>query len=177
MKQSTSDEINHIMAQAKMMSESEKNCVINDLDVEQPLLYQTIFGQMNTSVAETNMGMSKLFEELCFYIIFFYYTTFGDSPIIENEEKWLGDNLSLLDSELKALSEENTMELVFREKLLERLVKRSKDSETQLELHKYINNKIQKHVYKNEVCIESVQLSTNLIFVIIRLMDELYKVK
>ena len=165
------------MTQAKMMSESEKHGVINDLDIEQPLLYKTIYEHMSISIAETNMGILKLFEELCFYIIFFYYTTFGDSPIIENEEKWLGDNLSLLDLELKALSEKNTMEFVFREQLLERLIKRSKNSETQLELHKYVNNKIQKYVSKNEVCTESVQLSTNLIFVIIRLMDELYKEK
>ena len=168
------DEINQILLQGKNLSESEVTSILDEFETEQPEIYQAIFAELSDGIVEVNQDMANLFLDLCFDIIWIYRKAFGKPPIIKKGEEWITNSLSLLDAELKSLSEYVPMDDSISTNLLGRFVKRSIESGVQMGLLEHLNIEVEKYASFKKERQSAIQVTNNLLFVIVRLMDELY---
>ena len=168
------DEINQILLQGKGLSESEVTSILDEFETVQPEIYQAIFGVLSDGIVEVNQDMADLFLDLCFDIIWIYRKAFGKPPIIKKGEEWITNSLSLLDAELKSLSEYVPMHDSIRTNLQGRFVKRSIESGVQMGLLEHLDIEVEKYASFKKERQSAIQLTNNLLFVIVRLMDELY---
>ncbi len=171
------NEINRILSQGRMLSEREVTAILDEFEREQPEIYQAIYGVLSDGIAEENHDMANLFLDLCFDIIWIYLKAFGKPPIMQNGENWIINSISLLDAEMKSLSEDIPMNEVFRRNLQRQFVERSVNSGIQMELLEYIEAEVRKYASFKKECLAAIQITNNLLFVIVRLMDELYRGK
>jgi len=172
------NEVNQIVLQGKSLSEREVTFILDEFESEQPAIYQAIFAELSDGIAEVNQDMANLFLDLCFDIIWVYRKAFGKPPIIKNGEEWITNSIALLDAELKSLSEYVPMHDSIRTNLQGRFVKRSIESGVQMGLLEHLDMEVKKYASFKKERQSAIQVTNNLLFVIIRLMDELYtKVK
>lgn len=120
--------------QGRMASEREITSMLDEFQEEQPEIYQAIFGELSDEIFEENSDMANLFLDLCCDIIWIYRKAFGKPPKAGRGEQWVLDSLSLLDTELKSLFEDISMNYKLRLRLQERFVKRSMESGVQMDL-------------------------------------------
>jgi hypothetical protein len=66
----TDRELYQAIAFAKSLDEKHGKQIMEQLQLDQPGLYQTIFGIFPTIIAEHNQEMACLFMDLCFDVIF-----------------------------------------------------------------------------------------------------------
>jgi hypothetical protein len=126
------NEINQILLQGKGLSEGEVSSILDEFETQQPEIYQAIFAELSDGIAEVNQEMANLFLDLCVDIIWIYRKAFGKPPTIKKREEWITNSLSLLDAELKSLSEDMPMHDSIRTNLQGRFVKRSIASGVQI---------------------------------------------
>ena len=163
--------------QGKNLSEREVTAILDEFEINQPEIYRAIYGEFSDGIMEENQDMGNLFLDLCFDIIWIYRKAFGKPPRIKDGEEWLITSLALLDTELKSLTEQIPMEKKFRDKLKTRFVNRAIESGVQMALFEYIDTEVEKYAsFKNER-LSAVHFTNNLLFIIVRLMDELYNRK
>lgn len=168
------NEINQILLKGKGLSESEVTSILDEFETVQPEIYQAIFGVLSDGIVEVNQDMADLFLDLCFDIIWIYRKAFGKPPTIKKGEEWITNSLSLLDAELKSLSEYVPMHDSIRTNLQGRFVKRSIESGVQMGLLEHLDIEVEKYASFKKERKSAIQLTNNLLFVIVRLMDELY---
>ena len=168
------NEINQILLKGKGLSESEVTSILDEFETVQPEIYQAIFGVLSDGIVEVNQDMADLFLDLCFDIIWIYRKAFGKPPIIKKGEEWITNSLSLLDAELKSLSEYVPMHDSIRTNLQGRFVKRSIESGVQMGLLEHLDIEVEKYASFKKERQSAIQVTNNLLFVIVRLMDELY---
>jgi hypothetical protein len=99
---------------------------------------------------------------------------FGKPPEVRDEEEWILRHLSLIDAELKSLTTEISMNDKFRDRLQRRFVRRSIEADVQLELLKYLEGEVLKYASFKKQRTRAVKITNNLLFVLVRLMGELY---
>jgi hypothetical protein len=170
----STNEVNQIVLQGKSLSEGEGTFILDEFESEQPEIYQAIFAELSDGIAEVNQDMANLFLDLCFDIIWVYRKAFGKPPIIEKGEEWITNSLALLDAELKSISEYVPMHDSIRKNLQGRFVKRSIESGVQTNLLEYLDLQVKKYASFKKKRKSAIQVTNNSLFVIVRLMDELY---
>ena len=168
------NEINQILLQGRDLSEGEVTSILDEFETQQPEIYQAIFAELSDGIAEVNQEMANLFLDLCFDIIWLYRKAFGKPPAINKREEWLTNSLSLLDAELKSLCEYRPMHDSIRTNLQRRFVKRSRASGVQMSLLEHLDREVEKYASFKKERQSAIQVTNNLLFVIVRLMDELY---
>lgn len=99
---------------------------------------------------------------------------FGKPSRAGKKEQPVLDSLSLLDSELKSLFEDIPMHEKLRLRLQGRSVKRSLDAGVQMELLEILDKEVKKYASFKKERHAAIPLTNNLLFVIVRLMDDLY---
>jgi hypothetical protein len=102
---------------------------------------------------------------------------FGKPPEVADEEQWVLTRLSLIDAELKSIMKEVPMSDKVRRKLQERFVKNSFESKIQLWLLQYLENEITKYASIDKKRAAASHLTKKLLFVLVRLMGDLYNSK
>ena len=171
------NEIDEMIFQGKSLSETEITAILDEFEKDQPEIYRAIYGEFSDGIMQENQDMGNLFLDLCFDIIWTYRKAFGKPPRIKNGEEWLMTSLSLLDAELKSLTDEIPMEEKFRNKLQERFVNRAIESGVQMALLKYLDIAVEKYASFKKERLSTVHVTNNLLFVIARLIDDLYNMK
>jgi hypothetical protein len=169
------NEINDILRESKVLPEKQATSILDEFESDHPEIYQAIFGDLSDGVAEINQDMANLFLDLCFDIIFIYRKVFGKLPRISNEEQCMVNSMSLLDAELKAISEDIPMEKSLRNRLQKRFINRSVESGIQMDLLNHLNTEVTKYASFNKKRQPAIYVTNNLLFVIVRLMDALYE--
>lgn len=178
MKTLSKTEVETIISQGKVLIEQEINYIIDVLQKEHPGVHRVIYGEPSDTIAFINKDMADLYLELSFDVVWLFYKAFGKLPTVQdNEEAWVKKKLSLLDAELKSLSKEFQMNGNFRNALQERFVTKSLNSEIQLALLQYLEKEVRKYVSFNKERSEASLLTTNLLFVLVRLFGDLYALK
>ncbi len=167
-------EINCILSDGKLLSGCEMTTILDEFENEQPEFYHAIYGRFSESIAEKNRDMANLFLDLCFDIIWIYRKAFGKPPILENGEEWMINAMSLLDAELKSLSENSPMNESLKSNLRTRLVKRSRDSAIQMEILEYLESEVIKYASFKKARLAASEATNNFLFVVTRIMAELY---
>ncbi len=170
-------EIEEIIYRGKSIPDYKITAILNELEKEHPGIYRVIYGEPSDTIAIINKDMANLYLELSFEVVWVFMEAFGKLPKVKNEEKWVVKNLSLIDSEMKSLTKEVPMDDKFRDTLRERFVKRSFESKIQLELLEYLETEITKYASFKSKRKPAIHLTNNLLFVLVRLMGDLHKMK
>lgn len=121
--------------------------------------------------------MAGLYLELCFDIVWTYRKAFGKPPRPFGGQQWVLDSLTLLDAELKSLSDDVPMDEVFRSTLQQRLIQRSIESGIQIELIQYLEREVQNYASFKKQRRGAIEITRSCLFVVVRLMDDLYSKK
>ena len=167
-------EVDGFVNEGRKLSEQAGTSILDEFERRQPPMYQAIFGELSDGVADVNTDMADLFLDLCFDIIFVYRTAFGTTPGKRRSKKWLEEKVALLDAELKALNTEDQMSRKFRQRLSSRFVERSVASGIQLELLGHLDEQVRRYASFQPSRKEAIHVTNNLLFVVVRLMDDIY---
>ncbi len=168
------NEITKIIQKGKTMSEKDAAAILDRFERDQPQFYQAIFGPLSDGIAELNLDMSCLFLDLCFDIILIYNKAFGNAPKNTKGKDWFNKKLSLLDLELQSISNDIPMSAKFKKRLSDRFVKRSIEAGVQLELFQYLDEQVKNYATFKSSRKKAIHITNNLLFVIVRLMDDIY---
>ena len=85
--------------------------------------------------------------------------------------------LSLLDLELKSLSDEVLMDEAFRTNLQKRFIDRFIAAGEQIELLQYLDGEVRKYASFKRERSTVIDATNNLLFMVVRLMDDMYNKK
>jgi hypothetical protein len=171
----TDRELYQALEYAKSMDESAGRKILEQFQIDQTALAQTIFGIFPAVIAEQNQDMANLFMDLCFDVICVYSQAFGLLPSQkEMDLDWLEKQAMLLDAELQSLMTDKDMDEKIREKLQDRLRQRSLDETGQMGLVNFMNAAIDDFASENPVRVPAIKTTQTMIFVVIRLFNNLY---
>ena len=170
-------EVEDIISRGKKASEHEITAILDELEKEHPGVYRVIYGEPSDTIATVNKDMANLYLDLSFDVVWVFKKAFGKLPVVNDEEKWVFRKLSLIDAELKALTKKIPMNDKFRTNLQERFINTSFGINIQLELLQYLENEVTKYASFNKKRATAIYLTNNLLFVLVRLMGDLYKLK
>ena len=167
-------EVAGFVQEGRKLSANEGTAILDQFERNQPQMYQAIFGELSDGIAEENLDMANLFLDLCFDIIVIYKMAFGIPSAKARGKSWFNEKVALLDAELKSLNYEDPISSKFKQRLSNRFVERSIDTGIQLELLQHLDEQVRnyasfKHSRKN-----AIHVSNNLLFVVVRLMDDIY---
>ena len=175
MKALSESEITRIIQEGKKLSEEEGTAILDRFERDQPEIYKAIFGSLSDAIVEDNLDMSYLFLDLCFDIIWLCHKAFGDPPKGVAGKEWLDTEIGLLDAEMKALDEDLPMNEKFRHHLQSRFVDRGTEAGIQLELLKYLEDRVHNYASSERSRQSAIRITNNLLFVVAMLMAELYR--
>lgn len=167
-------EVLDIISQGRNAAEHVVVAMLDGLETEHPGVYRVIYGEPCDAIASINKDMANLYLDLSCDVVWVFDRAFGKPPKIENEEDWVFRRLALIDAELKSLTKEISMDDQFRDRLQERFVKRSMEANVQLALLKHLENEVLKYASWKKQRTSAVHITNNLLFVLVRLMGELY---
>jgi hypothetical protein len=170
-------EVEAIVSRARKAPAHEITAILDELEIKHPTVYYIIYGEPSDAIATINKDMANLYLELSFDVVMVFREAFGKIPVITNEEHWVLKKFSLIDAELKSLTNEIPMDDKFRKNLQERFVKTSFESKIQLELLRYLESEVMKYASFNKKRATASHFTNSLLFVLVRLMGELYMVK
>ena len=171
----TDQELYQALAYAKSIDEVAGRKIIEQFQLEQSALAETIFDLFPAVIAEENESMSFLFMDLCFDVLCVYQKAFG--PLPSQQElavDWLEKQAMLLDVELQALIQDKVMDARIRSKLQDRLLQRSLQETLQMGLVNYMNAAIDDYASENTSRVSAIKTTQTMIFIVIRLFSNLY---
>lgn len=171
----TERELYQALEYAKSLDENAGRRILEQFQLDQIALAQTIFGIFPAVIAEQNQDMANLFMDLCFDVICVYQKAFGPLPSQKDMDlDWLEKQAMLLDAELQSLMTDKHMDDRIREKLQDRLRQRSLDETGQMGLVNFMNAAIDDFASENPVRVPAIKATQTMIFVVIRLFNSLY---
>jgi hypothetical protein len=171
----TERELYQALEYAKSLDENAGRRILEQFQLDQIALAQTIFGIFPAVIAEKNQDMANLFMDLCFDVICVYQKAFGPLPSQKDMDlDWLEKQAMLLDAELQSLMTDKHMDGKIREKLQDRLRQRSLDETGQAGLVNFMNAAIDDFASENPVRVSAIKTTQTMIFVVIRLFNSLY---
>jgi len=170
-------EIDRILAKGRILPVQEVAAILDEFQEKQPEIYQAIYGEPSDAIAEDNSEMADIYLELCFYVIWIYRSAFGKPPIVPDREQLVLNSLSLLDLELKSLCDDVQMDEAFRTNLQKRFIDRFVAAGVQIELLQYLDSEVRKYASFKEERSVAIDLTNIFLFMVVRLMDELYNKK
>jgi len=169
--------INRMLAKGRTLSEQEITAILDEFQKKQPEIYQAIYGEPPDAIAEENPEMASMYLEWCFDVIWIYRSAFGKPPIVPDREQLVLNSLSLLDLELKSLSDEVLMDEAFRTNLQKRFIDRFIAAGEQIELLQYLDGEVRKYASFKRERSTVIDATNNLLFMVVRLMDDMYNKK
>jgi len=167
-------EIIGFIQDGRKLSEEAGTAILDQFEKDQPEMYQAIFGELSDGIASDSEDMSNLFLDLCFDIILVYKMAFGDPPIKIRNKDWFNNKVALLDAELKSLDSESSMSNKLKQQLSNRFIKRSAEAGIQLALLEHFDQEVRKYASFDVSRMTAIHVTNNLIFVVVRLMDDIY---
>lgn len=171
------DKLEAIMSLGKVLPDNKISAILDELQSKHPSIYRLIYGESSDAIIVLNRDMANLYLDLSFDVVWFFNNKFGKPPILADHESWTLKKMSLLDAELKSLTNEVPMHDKFRSNLQERFVKRSLESSIQMELLLYLEHQVEHYASFNKRRENAIQLTMNLLFILVRLLGDLYLLK
>lgn len=165
-----------IISRGRSASERVITTMLDEIERNHPGLYQFVYGEPSDAIAEINQDMANLYLDLSCDIFWFFFKGFGKPSAVGSAE-WTQSHIALIDSELKSLADEIPMSDKIRKNLQDRFVKRSIDTNIQVELMHYLNDEVAKYASFKKPRIKASQVTMNFLFVLVRLMGDLYSDK
>ena len=170
-------QVRDIILQGRSASEHVITTMLDRVEADYPTVYRFIYGEPSDDIASISKDMAELYLDLSCDVIWFFLKAYGEPPAIDNEEEWILDHLSLIDAELKSLTNEVSMNKKFRHNLQERFVKRSIQAKVQLDLMHYLQNEVANYASFKKTRVAACQVTNNYLFILVRLLGDLYKLR
>ncbi|MCD6584452.1 MAG: hypothetical protein J7K96_01700 [Desulfobacteraceae bacterium] len=167
-------EVDKIISRGKIAPNNKITAMLDELEGKHPSVYRLIYGEPSDAIATISNDMANLYLDLSFDVVWVFCEAFGKPPEVENEEQWVARKLSFIDVELKSLTNKIPMNNKFRGKLQERFVNSSLEVKIQLELLRYLENEVDRYASFKKKRTKAIQVTNNLLFVLVRLMGDLY---
>ena len=171
------DEVEAIIAKGKVAPDSKLDAILDEMENKHPGVYRLIYGEPSDAIAIINKDMANLYRDLALDVVWVFKEKFGKPPEIDEEERWALTKLSLIDAELKSITKEIPMSDKFRRNLQERFVKNCFESKVQLGLLHYLDAEVRKYASFGKKRAGASHLTINLLFVLVRLMGDLYSLE
>jgi len=171
----TDRELYQALEYAKSIDEDTGRTIIEQFQLEQTALAQTIFGIFPDVIAEENQEMSFLFLDLCFNVLCVFQKAFGPLPSQNDMDiDWIEKQAVLLDAELQSLIKDKYMDDKIRSKLQERFLNRVIKDNPQMGLVNFMNAAIDDFASENPTRVSAIKTTQTMIFIVIRLFNNLY---
>lgn len=161
----------------KELSAAEGTKILDEVQENQPDIYAAIYGEPSDIIAEENADMADLYLDLCFDIILIYRDAFGKPPKSSSRKNTVMNSLSLLNTELIAFLDDTKMDESFRMSLEKRFFNRMMGEGFQIEVMKYLENRVEEYVSSKPERSKAINLTYCLLLMFLRLMDDLYSKK
>lgn len=177
MKELSERELYQAIEYAKSIDEDTGRKIIEQFQLEQTALAQTIFGIFPSVIAEQDQDMSHLFMDLCFDVLCVFQKAFGPLPSQNDIDiDWVEKQAVLMDAELQSLvkGKGQNMNGKIKTKLQDRFLKRSLEDSPQMGLIKFMNESIDDFASESATRVSAIQVTQTMIFVVIRLFCNLY---
>lgn len=160
---------------AKQIDQDTGRKILEQFQQDQPQLAQTFFGIFASVIAEQDQDMSYLFMDLCFDVLCVFQKAFGDLPTQNRlHEDTLEQQTQLLNHELQMIIVECDADKKLRTKLQDRLAKRAPEDKPQMALINFLGEAIEDYATGEPKRIEAVQITQTMLFIVIRLLNNLY---
>lgn len=171
----TNQELYQALEYAKSIDEDTGRSMLEQFQLDQTGLAQTIFGMFPAVIARENQDMSYLFMELCFDVLCVFQKAFGPLPSQNDMDfDWAEKQAVLLDAELQSLIKEKPMDDKIRARLQDRFASRVIEDNPQLGLVKLMNEAIDDYASENPSRVPAIKITQTMIAVVIRLFNNLY---
>lgn len=171
----TERELYHALEYAKSIDDDAGRKIIEQFQLDQPALAETVFYIFPSVIAEENLDMSHLFMDLCFDVLCVFQKSFGPLPSQKDMDfDWLEKQAMLLDAELQSLIADKHMDEKIRSKLQDRLLQRSLNETVQMGLVNFMNAAIDDFASENTSRVPAIKTTQTMIFIVIRLFCNLY---
>ncbi|MDD5494111.1 MAG: hypothetical protein PHG36_05515 [Dehalococcoidia bacterium] len=171
----TDRELYQALEYAKSIDEDAGRKIMEQFQLEQTALAQTIFGIFPTVIAEENQEMSYLFMDMCFDVLCVFQKAFGPLPSQNNIDiDWIEKHAVLLDAELQSLIKDKYMDDKIRSKLQDRFLNRVIKDNPQMGLVNFMNAAIDDFTSENPTQVPAIKTTQTMIFIVIRLFSNLY---
>ena len=171
----TNQELYQALAYTQSIDEVAGRKIIEQLQLEQSALAETIFNIFPAVIAEENPAMAALFMDLSFDILCIYQKAFGPLPSPHDMDvDWLEKQSMLLEVELQALIQDKAMDARIRSRLQDRLLQRAIKETVQMGLVNYMNAVVDDYASENTSRVPAIKTTQTLTFIVIRLFSNLY---
>jgi hypothetical protein len=161
---------------AKSLDQETGANIIQQFQIEQAALAQTLFSIFPAFIAKQHQDMAYLFMDLCFDVLCVFQHAFGPLPSqSEMDVDWLERQAVLLDAELQALITDRPMAEKIRSKLQDRFERRSQEETAQRGLVNFMNAAIEDFASENTSRAPAIKITQTMILIVIRLFANLYR--
>jgi hypothetical protein len=168
-------ELYHAIEYARSIDEEAAIKIMERFQLEQTALAEAFFAIFPFVIAEQNQDMSHLFMDLCFDVICVFEKAFGLLPSQNDMDiDWLEKQAVLLDAELQSLIKERDIDEKIRSKLQDRFVKRAVEDMPQMGLANFMNEAIDDFASESPSRVPAIKITQTMIFIVIRLLSNLY---
>jgi hypothetical protein len=161
---------------AKSLDEEAGAKILQQFQVEQAALAETLFSIFPAFIAEQHQEMAYLFMDLCFDVLCVFQHAFGPFPSqSEMDVDWLERQAMLLDAELQALMTDRPMDEKIRSKLQDRFARRSQEETSQIGLVNFMKAAIDDFASEDISRVPAIKITQTMIAIVIRLFSNLYR--
>jgi len=175
MRELINQELYQALKYAKSIDEDTGRKMLEQFQLDQAALSQTIFGIFPSIIAKENQDMSYLFMDLCFDVLCIFQKAFGPLPSQNDMDfDWAAKQAVLLDAELQSLFKENPMDGKIRAKLQDRFASRAAEDTPQMGLVKLMNQAVDDYASESPSRVPAIKPTQTMIAVVIRLFNSLY---
>ncbi|NOS89349.1 MAG: hypothetical protein HOP34_12595 [Methylococcaceae bacterium] len=169
----TERELYHALEYAKSQDEDSGRHILAQFELDQPLLFQTLFGLLPSVIAEHNQELGQFFMDLCFEVICVYQNAFGLTPKLADDPDWMARQAILLAPEFQALLQCHTLPVDDRKALVVDFIKRN-GPQRQRRLIAFFNEAIDEFASYNISRVGAIATTQAVMLVVVSLFDGLY---
>jgi hypothetical protein len=160
---------------AKTVDEDQGKRLMIQFEIDQPVLFQTLFNTFASIIGDRHAELSHLFMDLCFETLCVYQHSFGKMPKMQSDPNFMERQIALVDKELKPLLTHKTADFKRSQRMKEKFFGEKDGETTQHGLVRFLNQSIDEYVSDDSSCDEaSVEMTKTMIFVVVRLLNNLY---
>ncbi|MCK9619117.1 MAG: hypothetical protein M0R47_01130 [Methylobacter sp.] len=161
---------------AKSIDQETGAKILQQFQIEQAALAQTLFCIFPAFIAEQHQDMAHLFMDLCFDALCVFQHAFGPLPSqSEMDVYWLEKQSVLLDAELQSLIQERPMDDKIRSKLQDRYARRSQEETAQRGLVNFMKAAIEDFASEDINRAPAIKITQTMLLIAIRLFSNLYR--
>ena len=170
----TGQELYVALNHAKSIDEDRGKRMMIQFEIDQPLLFQTVFNTFSSIIAERNEDLAHLFMDLCFEVLCIYQKAFGSMPKFSDDPTWMERQAHLLDKELKPLMEGRHVSEKRSQRIKADFFKAKEGEVMQTGLVGFLNESVDDFVSYNTCDAATTELGKTMLFVVVRLFNNLY---